>query len=107
LRDYIPFSARSQTLFPRGQAQSTPSSSDEVYISTLLKRCKVVLYGHGLHILCGGHCGLGFPSASTWIELESAPASRRVPTRKSKNLFTMELLFEWIGKFNRGNVGLN
>jgi hypothetical protein len=50
---------------------------------------------------------LGFPSASTWIEFESVPASRRAPTSNNKNLFTMELLFVWIGKFNRGNVGFN
>src|SRR5713226_6965493 len=84
-----------------------PPGQTSFYVSTLLRRCKLVLHGHGLQILFGGHCGLGFPSASTWIEFESAPASSRVPTRKSKNLFTMELLFEWIGKFNRGNVGFN
>jgi len=57
--------------------------------------------------LFGGHCGLGFPSASTWVEFETTPASSKVPTRNSKNLFTVDLLFEWIGRFNRGNVGLN
>jgi hypothetical protein len=63
------------------------------------------VYGQGLHILCGGQFGSGPPSACTWVELESTPASSRLPTRNSKNLFTMELLFEWNGKFNRGNVG--
>jgi hypothetical protein len=78
-----------------------------VQAAALLKRCELVLPVHGLQNFCGGHCGLGFPSASTWIEFESVAASRRAPTRNNKNLFTMELLFVWIGKFNRGNVAFN
>ena len=55
-------------------------------VPALLTPCWLVLHGHGLHILCGGHCGLGFPSASTWIEFKRTPASSKVPTRNSKNL---------------------
>src|SRR5437879_5953360 len=47
----------------------------------------------GLQVLLGGHCGMGPPSALTWIGLERAPASSRAPTNRSTSLFTVELLF--------------
>ena len=97
--------------FPKGQGNSASRFGAENFAFQRSLTATPVLTGHvlrhGLHIWPGVHCGPGPPSALTWIELESAPASSRLPTRKSKNLFTMELLFEWIGKFNRANVGFN
>jgi hypothetical protein len=94
--------------YPRAHIRSPhPPVQASFDVPALLTRCWLVLRGHGLHILFGGHCGLGFPSASTWVEFETTPASSKVPMRNSKNLFTVDLLFEWIGRFNRGNVGLN
>jgi hypothetical protein len=109
--NYIPFPDHPQTHSQVDNRTPQPRFRPEALPSSDLQWQTPVLTGHvlrhGLHIWPGIHCGPVPPSAFTWIEFESVPTSNRLPTSKSKNPLTMELLFEWIGKFNRGNVGFN
>ena len=88
--NYIPFSGHPQTAFQWAHPRPAVQSHS---VLTILDQHTSVVHGQGLHIVCGGHDGSGPPSACTWVEFESAPASNRPPTRNSKNLFTVELLF--------------